>query len=151
MATQAESALSCVETGRSKPSAAVVLELAERFDVPLRDRSTLLLAAGHTPRYEEHVVGSPALEHVRAMLQRLLDTHQPYPGVVLNRHWNILLANATAQALLQPLPHALTARQNIFRIGLHPEVPRTVHSEFRRVGRRSAGQAATPGRDSSRA
>jgi transcriptional regulator with XRE-family HTH domain len=41
--------LSFLETGRSRPSREMVLQLAEQLDVPLRDRNQLLLAAGFAP------------------------------------------------------------------------------------------------------
>src|SRR3954463_10637568 len=75
--------LSFVETGRSKPSPELVLALAEHLDVPLRDRNTLLLAAGSAPRLAETPLDAPIMRRVRGALQQLLDAHDPYPGLVL--------------------------------------------------------------------
>jgi transcriptional regulator with XRE-family HTH domain len=114
--------LSFVETGRSKPSAELVLALAEHLDVPLRERNTLLLAAGYAPRYAETPLDDPAMVHVRAALQQLLDAHDPYPGVVLDRHWNVVATNHAASMLAAGLPdHLLGPPMNIFRVSLHPE------------------------------
>jgi transcriptional regulator with XRE-family HTH domain len=114
--------LSFVETGRSRPSPELVLALAEHLDVPLRDRNRLLLAAGYAPRYGERPLDDPAMARVRASLQRLLDAHDPYPGVVIDRCWDVVLANAAALALLEGLPdHVLDPRPNVFRVCLHPE------------------------------
>ena len=114
--------LSFVETGRSKPSPELLLTLARHLDVPLRDRNMLLLAAGYAPRYHETAIDDPASQHVRASLERLLRTHDPYPGVVLDRSWDVVLANEAAMSLVAGLPERLTRpTTNIFRAGLHPE------------------------------
>jgi len=112
--------LSFVETGRSRPSPELVMTIAEHLDVPLRDRNSLLLAAGYAPRFEETPLSDPAMAHVRAALELVLDRHDPYPGVVLNRRWDVVLANAAAGALLAALPDELRAPVNLFRAGLHP-------------------------------
>src|ERR1700733_6620905 len=67
--------LSFVETGRSKPSPELLLALAERLAVPLRERNTLLLAAGYAPRYQQTSLDDPAMSRVSSTLQRLLDNH----------------------------------------------------------------------------
>jgi len=114
--------LSFIETGRSRPSAQVLLALAERLEMPLRERNLLLLAAGYAPRYAERHLQADAMEPVRGALQRLLDAHDPYPGLVLDRQWNVVLANAAALGLAALLPESLRApRINVFRASLHPE------------------------------
>jgi transcriptional regulator with XRE-family HTH domain len=114
--------LSCVETGRAKPSAELLLALAEQLGLPLRERNRLLLAAGFAPRFSETQLGAPGLQGVRGALQRLLDAHHPYPGVALDRHWNVVLANAAAKALVAQLPAFLQGPPlNVFRASLHPE------------------------------
>jgi transcriptional regulator with XRE-family HTH domain len=114
--------LSFVETGRSKPSPELVLALADHLEVPLRERNTLLLAAGYAPRYPETSLDDPAMAQVRAALQRLLDTHDPYPGVVIDRAWNIVLSNRAAGVLADGLPVELLGPPlNVFRVCLHPE------------------------------
>lgn len=114
--------LSFIETGRARPSPGVLLALAEQLQVPLRERNRLLLAAGYAPRYAERPLDSEAMAPVRASLQRLLDAHDPYPGVALDRHWNVVLANRAAQALVALLPPALQGPPlNLMRASLHPE------------------------------
>ena len=114
--------LSFIETGRARPSPGVLLALAEQLEVPLRERNRLLLAAGYAPRYAERALDSEAMAPVRASLQRLLDAHDPYPGVALDRHWNVVLANRAAQALVALLPPALQGPPlNLMRASLHPE------------------------------
>ena len=113
--------LSFVETGRSRPSPELLLTLARHLDVPLRERNSLLLAAGYAPRYHETAIDDPASQHVRASLERLLRTHDPYPGVVLNRRWDIVLANDAALKMVAAVPAELMAPlPNVFRFSLHP-------------------------------
>ncbi len=114
--------LSFVETGRSRPSPELILALASHLDVPLRERNTLLLAAGHAPRYERSSLDDPAMARARAAMARLLELHDPYPGVVVDRCWNVVLHNRAAASLLAGLPeHVLGPTLNVHRICLHPD------------------------------
>lgn len=114
--------LSFIETGRARPSAELLLAVAEELDMPLRERNKLLLAAGFAPRYSETGIGSPDLAAVQGALSRLLDAHDPYPGVALDRHWNVVLANQAAGRLMVALPPELLQKPlNIFRASLHPQ------------------------------
>ncbi len=145
--------LSCIETGRSRPSPAMLLALAEQLQVPLRERNRLLLAAGYAPRYAERPLDAPAMEPVRAALQRLLDAHAPYPGVVMDRQWNVVLANAPAQALVALLPPALQGPPlNMMRASLHPDGFAAITANFDDWGRylvdalqREASRSGDPG------
>jgi transcriptional regulator with XRE-family HTH domain len=114
--------LSFVETGRSRPSPELVLALAERLEVPLRERNVLLLAAGYAPRYGETALDAVAMGRARAALQRMLDSHDPYPGVVIDRLWNVVLTNRAAGLLVVGLPAELLGPPlNVFRVCLHPD------------------------------
>lgn len=114
--------LSFVETGRSRPGAEVLLAIAERLALPLRTRNTWLLAAGYAPRYTEQPLASNQMAQIHAALDKLLRAHDPYPGVVLDGHWNVVLANTAAQRLIDLLPAALREPQvNMFRASLHPQ------------------------------
>ncbi len=114
--------LSFIETGRSRPSPEMVLALAEGLDVPLRERNTLLLAAGFAPRYQSRPLEDAALTPARDAVQRLLDAHDPYPGIVIDRCWNIVGANAAASALTAGLPAELLGPPaNVYRLCLHPD------------------------------
>ncbi|HWL43329.1 MAG TPA: helix-turn-helix transcriptional regulator [Ilumatobacter sp.] len=122
--------LSFVETGRSRPSPELLLALADGLDVPLRERNTMLLAAGYAPRYRETPLDDPAVEPVLLAVRRLLDAHDPFPGVAVDRMWNIVQTNASAGALTAGVPaHVLAPQPNIYRLALHPEglAPRTVN------------------------
>lgn len=114
--------LSFVETGRSNPSPELVLALAAFLDVPLRDRNTMLMAAGYAPRFCAETLDADAMAAARSAVERVLATHDPFPGLVLDRHWNIVMANRSAKAMLELLPERLrTEPLNLFRISLHPQ------------------------------
>src|SRR6516165_3669424 len=120
--------LSFVETGRSRPSPELLLTLADHLDVPLRERNVFMLAAGYAPRFGRTSLDDPSMERVRAALVRLLDGHHPYPGVVIDRVWNVVLANPAAARLTEGLPPDVTTPVlNVFRVCLHPDglAPRT--------------------------
>ena len=91
--------VSFVESGRARPSREMVLALAGALDVPLRERNQLLLAAGYAPLYRETGVEEPAMAQVRGALDQVLRHHEPFPAVVLDRHWDVLMANAAATAM----------------------------------------------------
>ena len=114
--------LSCIETGRARPSPAMLDALAGALDVPLRERNHLLLAAGYAPRYAERTLDDTGMRQVRSALERLLQAHAPNPGLVLDRQWNVVLANRTALALAGLLPaELLQPGFNVFRASLHPQ------------------------------
>jgi transcriptional regulator with XRE-family HTH domain len=85
--------ISFLETGRSRPSRQMVLRLGEVLDVSLRERNELLAAAGLPPAYPRAPVTGPELAPYRTAIDRLLRAHQPYPGMVLDSHWNVLVTN----------------------------------------------------------
>lgn len=114
--------LSFIETGRSRPSARMVLLLAEQLEVPLRERNRMLLAAGYAPTFPELSIEEPPMAPVREALDVILDGHEPNPAVVVDRHWNLVAANPTMVALAQGVdPALLEPPVNVMRIGLHPQ------------------------------
>ncbi len=113
--------LSFVETGRSTPSAEMVLLLAEELEVPFRERNHLLLAAGHAPAFPERSLGDPELAPVREALDLILTGHEPYPALVVDRSWNLVAANSAMGALAGWIdPALLEPPVNVMRAGLHP-------------------------------
>jgi len=124
--------LSFVETGRSRPSPELVLAIAGALDVPLRQRNALLLAAGYAPRFSELPLDAPSMLPLRRSIQRMLDAHDPYPGVVIDRCWNIVMSNRAAAALVAALPPELTEPPlNVYRVCLHPDGLAAVTLDFR--------------------
>jgi len=114
--------LSFVETGRSKPSREMVLHLAEHFDVPLRERNALLLAAGYAPVYGERPLDAAAMAPVRGALDKILASHAPFPALIVDRGWDLVSANAPALTLLSDgvAPELLAPPANSMRVALHP-------------------------------
>ena len=114
--------LSFVETGRSQPSRAVVLRLAEQLDVPLRERNRLLLAAGYAPVFAARPLDHPALAAARRAVERVPIGHEPYPALAVDRHWTLISANRALAPLLEGVAaRLLEPPVNVLRLGLHPE------------------------------
>ncbi len=115
--------LSFVETGRAQPSREMVLLLARALDVPLRDRNDFLSAAGYAPLYRATDLDAPALAQARRALEFILRQQEPYPAIVIDRHWDILQANkGTARLVELFLEPSATAElgSNAMRLMLHP-------------------------------
>ncbi|WP_419999207.1 helix-turn-helix domain-containing protein [Streptomyces boninensis] len=125
LALRAESSarhLSFIETGRSRPSRAMVLHLAEHLDVPVRERNALLVAAGYAPEYRETPLDDPAMALVRENVERLVAAHDPYPALVVDGAYNVVAANNGMVMLMDDVPeHLLTPPLNAMRLTLHPE------------------------------
>lgn len=121
--------LSFLESGRSRPSREMVLALAETLDVPLRERNGLLGAAGFAAIYRERTLQGPDMEPVRRALEMTLKHHEPYPAVVVDREWNLVMTNNASLRLFGLLdnPIALWARtcgdgpQNVLKLTFHPQ------------------------------
>src|SRR3954447_17942974 len=114
--------LSFVETGRSRPSERMVIHLAEQLEVPLRERNQLLLAAGYAPAYPRRGLDEPELEPVRGALERVLEGHEPFPALVVDRQWEMVAAHRAAGLLLEGVAaHLLEPPVNALRVTLHPE------------------------------
>ncbi|MCW5702742.1 MAG: helix-turn-helix transcriptional regulator [Bradyrhizobium sp.] len=122
--------LSFVETGRSAPSREMVLKLAERLDVPLRERNVLLVAAGFAPAFPQRALDDPALKAAREAIDLVLRAHEPNPALAYDRHWNLVAANRMLAPILEGVPaKLLNPPFNILRLAFHPEglAPRTVN------------------------
>ncbi|MGY4480627.1 helix-turn-helix domain-containing protein [Bradyrhizobium sp. USDA 3364] len=122
--------LSFVETGRSAPSRDMVLKLAERLDVPLRERNVLLVAAGFAPAFPQRSLDDPALQSAREAINLVLKAHEPNPALAYDRHYNLVSANRMVAPLLDGVPQRLLGQPfNILRLAFHPEglAPRTVN------------------------
>jgi transcriptional regulator with XRE-family HTH domain len=141
--------VSFVETGRATPSREMVLQLAAALDVPLRERNALLLAAGYAPVFCESALDAPELHAVRSALDAILAKQEPYPAVVMNRHWDILGSNAGASRFFGFLLGAsdVAPPMNVVRLmfdpsGLRPYVTnwmRVAEALVRRVYREAVG------------
>jgi transcriptional regulator with XRE-family HTH domain len=114
--------VSFVETGRAQPTRQMVVRLARALDVPLRERNGLLLAAGYAPSYPHGALEAPELGQVRAAVTAMLEQHEPFPAVVLDRGWNVLRANGGATRLFGGLlaPEPVPAPANVLRLMIEP-------------------------------
>jgi len=88
--------ISFIESGRSVPSRQTLLEIAQVLDVPLRERNTLLLNAGYAPVFSELAWNSAQMQSITRALERILRQHEPFPALVMDRYWNVLMTNESA-------------------------------------------------------
>ena len=120
--------LSFMETGRSRPSREMVLLLSEVLDVPPRARNDLLAAAGYAPIYRESRLDAPEMAQFRRALDFILRQQEPYPAIVLDRYWNILLANEGTErfmgVFLDPAEVEALGSPNAMRLIFHPQALR---------------------------
>jgi transcriptional regulator with XRE-family HTH domain len=114
--------LSFLETGRSQPSRAMLMRLAERLSVPLRERNALLIAAGFAPMYSMHSLSDPAMSSARRAVELILNGHEPFPAMLVDRHWTLVAANRAMGPMLAGADASLLAPPlNVLRITLHPQ------------------------------
>ncbi len=121
--------LSFLECGRSAPSRSMVLQLADALKLPLREQNALLISAGFVAAYRERQLDEAAMEPVRDALQRALDHHNPYPALVVDKAWNLLMANESLLGLFGMVDGLLESCQricgdgplNIVKLSFHPE------------------------------
>jgi transcriptional regulator with XRE-family HTH domain len=149
--------LSFVETGRSHPGRELLLRLLGALAIPAREQNQLLLSVGHAPAFPERALDHPDLEPVKRALDLILRRHEPYPAIVVDRHWNLLAANTAMTALAATAtvaPAVLGPPLNAIRTGLHPDglAIELLFPPIKQRQRRSrnplsrAGRGADPGR-----
>jgi transcriptional regulator with XRE-family HTH domain len=114
--------LSFMETGRASPSREMLLRLAEQLEVPLRDRNTLLVAAGFAPVFSERPLADPALNGARQAMDLVLAAHVPFPALAIDRLWQMVSANRAVAPLMDGVSPALMEPPiNVLRVSLHPD------------------------------
>lgn len=114
--------LSFVESGRSKPSREMILKLSEQLALPLRERNRLLVAGGFAPGFPERPLSDPSLAAARGAVELVLKGHMPHPAIAVDRHWNLVSANAAIQPFLSAAdPSLLQPPVNVLRLSLHPK------------------------------
>lgn len=122
--------LSFLETGHSSPSREMVLRLAEQLAVPLRERNALLMAAGYAPVFGERPLDDPTLSAARKVVDLVLQGHEPYPALAVDRHWTLVAQNRAVPPLLAGVERSLLEGPvNVLRLSLHPRglAPRIVN------------------------
>jgi transcriptional regulator with XRE-family HTH domain len=139
-----------IESGRSVPSRQMLMDIAQALDIPLRERNTLLLAAGYAPLYQESAWDALEMQSVTSALGRILRQHEPFPAVVMDRHWNVLMANESTPRFFNCFIN-MSARKgprNMLHLmfdpaGMRPFIANwedTAKSLVQRVYRESVGQ-----------
>jgi len=122
--------LSFVETGRSRPTSAMVLRLCDQLGVPLREQNRVLLACGHAPAHPELGLADPPMAEANAALEAILAAHAPYPALVVDLGWDLVAANDAAYAFLDGVDaDLLEPPVNVIRVSLHERglAPRIVN------------------------
>jgi transcriptional regulator with XRE-family HTH domain len=142
--------ISFIESGRSVPSRQILMEIARALDIPLRDRNILLLAAGYAPVYSEDAWNGPEMKSITGVLERMLHQHEPFPAVVMDRYWNILMANESTPRFFNSFTEmaARKSPRNILHLMFDPERMRpfivnwesVANSLFERVYHESVGR-----------
>ena len=114
-----------LENGRSRPSQEMVVRLCQAMDLPLRETNTLLAAAGFASLYAETPLDAPEMEGLRRILWKLIEQYDPYPAFLMDRSWNVLLANAASAPCFAPFVNDAEIWRaqplNLLRITLHPD------------------------------
>jgi transcriptional regulator with XRE-family HTH domain len=121
--------ISFLESGRAKPSREMVLQLAEVLEIPLRQQNLMLTAAGFAPIHAETDLSAPEMVSIRKAIDFMLRQQEPYPAIVVDRYWNLLLTNPAANRLLNAFiaPEELQAhfyrdgKVNLMRAMFHPQ------------------------------
>lgn len=142
--------ISFIEVGRSTPSRQMLIDIASVLDMPLRDRNTLLLAGGYAPIYPDIAWDGPEMAAVNRALARMLHQHEPFPALVMDRYWNVLMTNQAAPLFFGQFCD-LSARQSprnmlelmFDRAGMRPfiaDFPAVAASLIQRVHRESVGR-----------
>ena len=142
--------ISFIEGGRSVPSRQTLMDLAQALDIPLRERNTLLLAAGYAPIYPEGAWNAQEMQGVTSALARMLRQHEPFPAVVMDRYWNVLMTNDSTPRFFNCFIDiaAREGSQNILHLLFDPDGMRpfvvnwedVARSLFERVYRESVGR-----------
>ncbi|MGU7811468.1 helix-turn-helix domain-containing protein [Burkholderia sp. AW49-1] len=147
--------ISFIESGRSVPGRDTLLALAQTLDVPLRERNALLLAAGYAPVYSDAPWDAEEMHDVIRALERVVRQHDPFPAIVMDRYWNVLMTNDAAPRFFNCFID-MAAREgprNLLRLmfdpsGMQPFVAdwdSVSRSLLQRVYRESAGRVIDGG------
>ena len=117
--------LSFLESGRAKPSRAMILQLSETLEVPLRERNDWLVAAGFAPVFRARLLDDPQMNQVMSAVRLMLANHEPFPAIAIDRAWNIRLANRAFERFESLLGANVWARvggaeRNLMRLTFHP-------------------------------
>ncbi|MDB5457609.1 MAG: putative transcriptional regulator [Caulobacter sp.] len=127
--------LSCIETGKARPSRQLIEQLADALDVPLRERNGLLLAAGFAPGFRETALSAPELSRMQQAIELILRHQDPFPAFVTNRYWDVLMTNAALDRLFGALRGDEAIQPNILRQVFDPRDMRPLIGNWEEVAR----------------
>lgn len=125
--------LSYIESGKAQPSREMMVRLADALGVPLRERNALLIAAGYAAMYRETGLTTPETALAKQAVEFILKQQEPYPAIVLDRHWNLEQVNHGAIVLLQFLLGGLPREQNVVRQIFKPDLLRPYIANWEEV------------------
>ncbi len=135
--------ISFLESARANPSRAMILQLSEALEVPLRTRNQWLTAAGFAPLYRTRTLDDPQMAQVMGAVRMMLAAHEPFPALALDRAWNVLIANRPFEALIAMLGGDIWDRvsgpegggtRNLMRLFFHPQGIRAAVTNWAAVG-----------------
>jgi transcriptional regulator with XRE-family HTH domain len=117
--------VSFLESGRAKPSRSMILQLSDTLEVPLRERNDWLVAAGFAPIFRARPLEDPQMKQVMSAVHMMLANHEPFPAVVIDRAWNVRIANRAFDGMIAFVGEDLWARiggreRNLMRLFFHP-------------------------------
>ena len=107
--------LSYVETGRSQPSRDMIARLADALEMPLRERNALLIAAGFAPGFHETALTTVEMKPVQRAIEFIINQQEPYPALVFNRHWDVLMTNRALGRVFGLLRDVPPVHNNVMR------------------------------------
>ena len=149
--------ISFVESGRAQPSRDMIFKLAEGLELPLRARNDLCLAAGYAPACPERRLDLAEMKVARQALELILNRHEPYPAIVIDANWNIVMQNDAASRIVAWCVKADAMRQlspdgvlNFMQLmfspsGLRPHVLNWTHTRAALLSRLRREAAGSPG------
>jgi transcriptional regulator with XRE-family HTH domain len=146
--------VSFLESGRARPSRGMILQLSETLEVPLRDRNDWLTAAGFAPIFRARALDDPHMAQVMGAVRRILDNHEPFPALAVDRAWNIRMSNAAFELMTAMLGADMWTRvggteRNLMRLFFHPQGVRPFVTNWKAVApllwRRAQREAAALG------
>jgi transcriptional regulator with XRE-family HTH domain len=125
--------LSYVETGKSQPSREMLVRLANALEMPLRDRNALLVVAGFAPIYRESQLTTPEMAPVRQAVEFILRHQEPYPAIVMNRYWDVLMLNDAANRIFGKLKPGGPKHGNVMHQVFDPTDMRSVVNNWNEI------------------
>jgi transcriptional regulator with XRE-family HTH domain len=131
--------LSCIETGKAQPSRDMIVRLADALDVPLRERNALLLAAGYAPTYSETPLATDELAPMRQAIEFILRQQEPYPALVMNRYWDVVMVNDALTRVFHLVRGGPPLHGNVLRQIFDPDDMRGHISNWEEVAREVIG------------